>query len=134
MASSTAIQESLANIEVEIDRLSKAREALLELIDTEGDSDEVEETPKPKSRARRSRAKSDDDAGDDEGKTATRRSRRIDKRTADRKASRNGEKGDGKGTRKDQIIALLDEGMSPRDIADELGIATNYVYNVKRGM
>jgi hypothetical protein len=132
MASSTAIQESLANIELEIERLSKAREALLELIDTEGE--EAEETPKPKSRARRSRAKSDDDAGDDEGKTATRRSRRIDKRTADRKASRNGEKGDGKGTRKDQIIALLDEGMSPRDIADELGIATNYVYNVKRGM
>jgi DNA-binding NarL/FixJ family response regulator len=133
MASSTAIQESLANIELEIERLSKAREALLELIDTEGD--EAEETPKPKSRARRSRAKSDDDAGDDEGKSTTRRSRRIDKRTADRKASRNnGEKGDGKGTRKDQIIALLDEGMSPRDIADELGIATNYVYNVKRGM
>jgi hypothetical protein len=132
MASSTAIQESLANIELEIERLSKAREALMELIDVEGD--EAEETPKPKSRARRSRAKADDDAGDDEGKGATRRSRRIDKRTADRKASRNGEKGDGKGTRKDQIIALLDEGMSPRDIADELGIATNYVYNVKRGM
>jgi hypothetical protein len=132
MASSTAIQESLANIELEIERLTKAREALLELIDVDGD--EAEETPKPKStRGRRSRAKATEDEADDEGK-APRRSRRIDKRTADRKASRNGEKGDGKGTRKDQIIGLLDEGMSPRDIAEELGIATNYVYNVKRGM
>jgi len=132
MASSTAIQESLANIELEIERLTKAREALLELV---GDSDDdVEEAPKPKStRGRRSRAKAEEteDAGEEK---VTRRSRRIDKRAADRKASRDNGGGEGKQTKKDQIIALLDEGMSPREVADELGIATNYVYNVKRGM
>jgi hypothetical protein len=132
MASSTAIQESLTNIELEIERLTKARDALLELV--ADNDDEVEEAPKPKStRGRRSRARAadDEDAGEEK---ATRRSRRIDKRTADRKASKNGDKGDGKGTKKDQIIAMLDEGMTPREIADDLGIATNYVYNVKRGM
>lgn len=132
MASSTAIQDSLANIELEIERLTKAREALLELVDEDGD-EAVEETPKPKRSSRRStRAKAKDDEAEET--PAPRRSRRLDKRAADRKASRdNGDK-EGKVTKKDKIIALLDEGMSPREIAEELDIATNYVYNVKRGM
>jgi DNA-binding NarL/FixJ family response regulator len=137
MASSTAIQDSLANIELEIERLTKAREALLELVDEDGDEAVEETAPKTKSRSRRSSARSRATADDDEGteEKAPRRSRRLDKRAADRKASRdNGETKAGKPTKKDRIIALLDDGMSPREIADELDIATNYVYNVKRGM
>jgi hypothetical protein len=43
-------------------------------------------------------------------------------------------KGNGKVTRRDQIIALLNKGQSPRQIGDKLGIAPNYVYHVKRDL
>lgn len=46
------------------------------------------------------------------------------------KATTNGHKPQ----RRDQIIALLDEGMTPREIGNELGIAPNYVYHVKRNL
>jgi len=46
----------------------------------------------------------------------------------------NSPKGNGKVTRRDQIIALLNKGQSPRQIGDKLGIAPNYVYHVKRSM
>jgi DNA-binding CsgD family transcriptional regulator len=43
-------------------------------------------------------------------------------------------KSNGKATRRDQIIALLNKGQSPRQIGDKLGIAPNYVYHVKRSI
>jgi DNA-binding CsgD family transcriptional regulator len=43
-------------------------------------------------------------------------------------------KSNGKVTRRDQIIALLNKGKSPQQIGDTLGIAPNYVYHVKRSI
>jgi hypothetical protein len=39
-----------------------------------------------------------------------------------------------KPNRREQIVSLLDKGLSPREIGNELGIAPNYVYHVKRDM
>lgn len=52
-------------------------------------------------------------------------------RATGKRASTNGNH---KGTRRDQIVALLKQDMSPRDIGEKLGIAPNYVYHVKRAM
>jgi DNA-binding NarL/FixJ family response regulator len=43
-------------------------------------------------------------------------------------------KSNGKATRRDQIIALLNKGKSPQQIGATLGIAPNYVYHVKRSI
>jgi DNA-binding CsgD family transcriptional regulator len=43
-------------------------------------------------------------------------------------------KSNGKATRRDQIIALLNKGKTPQQIGDTLGIAPNYVYHVKRSI
>lgn len=138
-STSTAIQDSLDNIESEIARLEKARDALLELV-AEGDG-EVEEAPKARRSTRKAEAekparRSRRATKDEDEEETPRRSRRTDKRAEERKASRRDGNGNGGGktSRKEQIIELLDQGLSPREVADELGIATNYVYNVKRGM
>lgn len=139
--SSSAIQDSLDNIESEIARLEKARDALLELVGAQDEEAEVEEAPR---RSRRRRAKAEEENGADEEKV-TRRSTRgrgtTDRRPEERASKSKSTKGKSsnedkpaRGSRKEQIIGLLEDGMTPREVADELGIATNYVYNVKREM
>lgn len=118
MGTTTTIRASITAIDGEIERLTNARNALANLITDDG----VEATPERKRSGRRAAAES----------TGTKSSSRSTKQSTSRKSrSKNGNGGE---SRRDQIIALLDQGMSAREIGDELGIAPNYVYHVKRSM
>lgn len=125
MSTVATIQASIDSIDAEIAKLTEARDTLSELLGAVGDNGEAVEEAKPVKRSRRATAK----AEADEPKATSKRAP-ASKRSA-RKASSNGD-GEKGPSRKEQIAALLEEGMTPREIADELGIATNYVYNVKR--
>lgn len=65
---------------------------------------------------------------------ASLREQRIEN-LAKARAAKAAKQGNGdKPNRREQIIALLQEGLSPKEIGTELGIAPNYVYHVKRSL
>lgn len=105
------------------------------VIDDDTDED-TDESPAPKratTRGKGRRKMTSQEAGEAFVKSAVKQATR-------KSATRQGKitvaspKGNGKVTRRDQIIALLNKGQSPRQIGDKLGIAPNYVYHVKRSM
>jgi DNA-binding NarL/FixJ family response regulator len=110
MGTDSIIATAISNLDEEIERLTEAREDLMALLE-EQTIEEKKETP----RVRRA-------------KQAIRSTKKVTPK-ATRKATGNGS--DAGKNRREQIMDLLDEGWSVRDIADELEIKPNYVYHVK---
>ena len=96
------ISDALNVVDQEIVRLTEVRESLLALT--------TEEAHKP-TRPATSRVKST--------------------KTTARKPVKAQTSGEDKMTRRDEIIMLLEDNWSPKEIADELDIKPNYVYHVK---
>lgn len=135
MSTESTIQSSIDSIDAQIAKLTEARETLVELLEGETENGAVEEKP-AKRGSRRSRANEDEDKPARRSGGRTRDKRAAESKSTSRSTSKSRHRnGDDEGTsKKDKIAAMLDEGMAPREIADELGIAPNYVYNVKRSL
>lgn len=117
MSTNTIIRSSIASLDGEIQRLTVAREKLVAIL-----GDEDQPTTRKRTTGRRTAAVAN---------TTSKKSRSPRSTASKRTAKRSNGEGE---SRKDQIVALLDEGLSPREIGDELGIAPNYVYHVKRSL
>lgn len=120
------LDSKIAELKDEAEKLSEARDALVgksskrepEVI---SEPEDEEAQPAPKRRTKPGAKK----RGRPKGSTNRKHQRPN--------AAKNGNGNRAaRGTRKAEIISLLDEGLSPREIGDELGITPNYVYNVKR--
>jgi DNA-binding NarL/FixJ family response regulator len=73
------------------------------------------------------------------GKSSSRKTSAAKSGTSSRKArvksgSKSSSKSSDEPSRKDLIAGMLNDGKSPKEIADELGIKPNYVYHVKRSL
>lgn len=99
------ISEALDVVDQEIARLNEVRNSLVHLIGNE-------EAPKATRRPASSRVQST-------------------KTTARKPAKAKATSASDKMTRRDEIIELLEQDWTPKEIADELGIKPNYVYHVK---